>query len=55
LFSIGQLSNRLLVGGIVVEAFTLVAFVYVPPIQAALRQGPAQRDTVAPCARHAVE
>lgn len=40
LFSIGPLSNRLLVAAVAVEALTLLAFVYVPPIQAALGQYP---------------
>jgi magnesium-transporting ATPase (P-type) len=40
LFSIGPLSNRLLVGAVVVEAFALAAFVYVPPIRNALGQHP---------------
>ena len=30
LFSIGPLSNRLLVGAVAIEALALVAFVYVP-------------------------
>jgi magnesium-transporting ATPase (P-type) len=42
LFSIGPLSNRLLVAAVAVEALTLLAFVYVPPISNALaiRQSP---------------
>ena len=40
LFSIGPLSNRLLVGAVLVEALTLLAFVYVPPIRNALGQHP---------------
>ena len=40
LFSIGPLSNRLLVGAVVVEALTLLAFVYVPPISNVLGQHP---------------
>jgi potassium/sodium efflux P-type ATPase len=40
LLSIGPLSNRLLVAAVAVEALTLLAFVYVPPIQAALGQYP---------------
>lgn len=45
LFSIGPLSNRLLVGAVAVEALALVAFVYAPPINNALGQhalGPAE-------------
>jgi magnesium-transporting ATPase (P-type) len=40
LFSIGPLSNRLLVGAVAVEALALVAFVYLPPIRDALGQRP---------------
>ncbi len=40
LFSIGPLSNRLLVGAVAVEALALVAFVYAPPIRHALGQRP---------------
>ena len=40
LYSIGPLSNRLLVGAVTVEALALVAFVYVPPIRHALGQHP---------------
>ena len=45
LFSIGPFSNRLLVAAVAVEALTLLAFVYIPPISRALGQhplGPAQ-------------
>jgi magnesium-transporting ATPase (P-type) len=38
LWSIGPLSNRLLVGAVAVEALTLVAFVYLPPLRDALGQ-----------------
>ena len=40
LLTIGPLSNRLLVWAVAVEAVALLAFVYVPPIQAALGQAP---------------
>jgi magnesium-transporting ATPase (P-type) len=40
LFSIGPLSNHLLVGAVAVEALALAAFVYVPPIAHALGQHP---------------
>jgi potassium/sodium efflux P-type ATPase len=40
LWSIGPLSNRLLVGAVVVEAAALAAFVYVGPIADLLRQRP---------------
>jgi magnesium-transporting ATPase (P-type) len=40
LFSIGPLSNRLLVGAAVIEALTLLAFVYVPPVAGVLGQRP---------------
>jgi len=40
LFSIGPLSNRLLVGAVAVEALALLAFIYVPPIRDALGQHP---------------
>ncbi len=40
LFSIGPLSNRLLGWAVGVEALTLLAFVYVPPIAAVLGQRP---------------
>jgi magnesium-transporting ATPase (P-type) len=40
LFSIGPLSNRLLVGAVAMEAVVLVAFVYVTPIWRALGQHP---------------
>jgi magnesium-transporting ATPase (P-type) len=40
LFSIGPLSNRLLVGAVAAEALALVAFLYVPPIAHALGQHP---------------
>ncbi len=40
LLSIGPLSNRLLVGAVVVEAVALLAFVYLPPIHSALGQAP---------------
>ena len=40
LFSIGPLSNRLLVGAVGVEALMLLAFVYVPPVAAVLGQQP---------------
>jgi magnesium-transporting ATPase (P-type) len=40
LFSIGPLSNRLLIGAVAVEAMALCAFVYLSPIQAALGQRP---------------
>jgi magnesium-transporting ATPase (P-type) len=40
IFSIGPFTNRLLVGAVVVEAIVLLAFVYVPPIRAALGQAP---------------
>jgi len=40
LLSIGPFSNRLLVGAVGVEALTLLAFVYVPPIAAVLGQRP---------------
>jgi magnesium-transporting ATPase (P-type) len=38
LFSIGPMSNRLLVGAVAVEALALAAFVYAPPIRNALGQ-----------------
>jgi potassium/sodium efflux P-type ATPase len=38
LFSIGPLSNRLLVGAVAVEALALAGFVYIPPIRDALGQ-----------------
>jgi magnesium-transporting ATPase (P-type) len=40
LFSIGPFTNRLLVGAVSVEALALLAFVYLPPLQAALGQAP---------------
>jgi len=40
LWSIGPLSNRLLVGAVSVEALMLLAFVYVPPVAAVLGQQP---------------
>ena len=40
LFSIGPLSNRLLVGAVAIEAFMLLAFIYVPPISDLLGQQP---------------
>ena len=40
LFTIGPLSNRLLVGAVAVEALALLAFLYVPPIADALGQQP---------------
>ena len=40
LFAIGPLSNRLLLGAVAIEAFTLLAFVYVPPIRDLLGQQP---------------
>jgi magnesium-transporting ATPase (P-type) len=40
LFSIGPLSNRLLVGAVGIEALALVGFVYVPPIRDALGMHP---------------
>ena len=40
LFTIGPLSNRLLLGAVAVEALTLLAFVYVPPISDLLGQQP---------------
>ena len=39
-FSIGPLSNRLLVGAVGVEVLMLLAFVYVPPVDAVLGQQP---------------
>lgn len=38
LWTIGPMSNRLLVGAIGIEALALAVFVYVPPVAAALRQ-----------------
>jgi magnesium-transporting ATPase (P-type) len=43
LFSIGPLSNRLLVGAVAVEAVALAAFVYLPVIQGALGHQPLDR------------
>jgi magnesium-transporting ATPase (P-type) len=43
LFSIGPLSNRLLVAAVAVEAVALVAFVYLPVIQDALGHQPLDR------------
>jgi potassium/sodium efflux P-type ATPase len=40
LFTIGPLSNRLLVGAVAIEALALLAFVYLPPIRNALGQYP---------------
>jgi magnesium-transporting ATPase (P-type) len=40
LWSIGPLSNRLLVGAVVAEAIALAAFVYVAPVAAILEQRP---------------
>ena len=40
LFSIGPLSNRLLVGAVAVEAVVLAAFVYLPPVQRVLGHSP---------------
>jgi magnesium-transporting ATPase (P-type) len=40
LFSIGPLSNRLLVGAVAIEALALLAFVYLPPLARALGQRP---------------
>ena len=40
LFSIGPLTNRLLLGAVLVEALALVAFIYIPPIAEALGQHP---------------
>ncbi len=40
LFAIGPLSNRLLLGAVAIEALTLLAFVYVPPISHLLGQEP---------------
>ena len=40
LFSIGPLSNRLLVGAVAVEALVLLAFVYLPPVQRVLGHHP---------------
>ena len=40
LFAIGPLSNRLLLGAVAIEALTLLAFVYVPPIRDLLGQQP---------------
>jgi len=40
LFSIGPLSNRLLIGAVAIEALTLLAFVYVPPVARVLGQRP---------------
>jgi hypothetical protein len=54
LFAIGPLSNRLLLGAVAIEAFTLLAFVYVPPIRDLLGQQPLSAIAwipilVAPC------
>jgi len=40
LFSIGFMSNRLLVGAVAVEALILLAFVYLPPLQRVLGHQP---------------
>lgn len=40
LFDIGPLTNRLLVSAVAVEALTLLAFIYVPPIRDLLGQQP---------------
>ena len=40
LFSIGPLSNRLLVGAVAIEALILLAFVYLPPLQRVLGHHP---------------
>jgi magnesium-transporting ATPase (P-type) len=40
LFSIGPLSNRLLVGAVAIEALVLMAFVYLPPVQRVLGHQP---------------
>ncbi|RJQ44524.1 MAG: cation-transporting P-type ATPase, partial [Gaiellales bacterium] len=40
LFSIGPLSNRLLLGAVLVEAAALAAFIYIPPVAKALGQHP---------------
>jgi magnesium-transporting ATPase (P-type) len=40
LFSIGPLSNQLLVGAVAVEALVLLMFVYLPPVQRVLGHAP---------------
>jgi magnesium-transporting ATPase (P-type) len=40
LFSIGPLSNRLLVGAVAIEALILMVFVYLPPVQRVLGHQP---------------
>jgi magnesium-transporting ATPase (P-type) len=44
LFSIGPLSNRLLVGAATIEALTLLVLVYVPPIAGVLGQQPLEAE-----------
>jgi magnesium-transporting ATPase (P-type) len=60
LFAIGPLSNRLLLGAVAIEALTLLAFVYVPPIRDLLGQQPLSALAwipilVAPCVFMAAE
>jgi magnesium-transporting ATPase (P-type) len=48
LFSIGPLSNRLLVGAVAIEALALVAFVYAPAVRHLLEQRPLTAGQWAP-------